>query len=120
MLLSHYTVFTHNISRLRDWYSHYFGMRASAVDAHDDYCTCRLVSDDGRFGVLLSSDTRISDWVGTASLAFSVRSAGDVCALTDSMRRAGHTVAVEPDANVFNIFRSVVLDPDGNRVSVVE
>lgn len=57
---------------------------------------------------------------GSARIAISVASRKGVDELTEKLRRDGNVVITEPARNVYGVYRSVVLDPDGNRVSVVE
>lgn len=120
MLISLTSVATSDVENLRYWYMRYFAM--SSTDRHTD--------NKGRNSYILSCpegdcrlliDTAIEgDAPGQYRVGISVGSREGVDFLTELLRTDGNPIVIEPSTDVYGAYRAVVLDPDGNRVSVRE
>lgn len=120
MHISQFSIPVHDIENIRYWFMRYFAMSSSdkhvGGDGEESY---RLTCSDDTCSILIE---KISDGClpGNSRIALSVASREGVDFLTELLRTDGNIIIKEPSENVYGIYRSVVLDPEGNRVSVVE
>lgn len=118
MRLSQLVIPARDIERIRYWYMRYFAMQSSDIHTgQDGERSYRLSCPDDLCSLLVVSDTEPHS---ASRLAISVASRRGVDFVTELLRTDGNTIAVEPGEDVYGVYRSVVLDPEGNRVSIVE
>ncbi len=118
MRLSSFTLPARDIELLRYWYMRYFAMSSSDLthtnEGRDIY---RLTCPDDGIALLILKD---SEPHSAAELGVSVASRQGVDFVTELLRTDGNRIVVEPSKDGFGVYRSVVLDPEGNRVRVTE
>ncbi|MDE6396193.1 MAG: hypothetical protein K2K84_02865 [Muribaculaceae bacterium] len=118
MRLLYFTIPAHDIELLRYWYMRYFAMSSSDKTIIDNGReSYRLTCPDDDTSLLIVKD---SESYPTVETAVSVASRQGVDFVTELLRTDGNLVEVEPSVDGYGLYRSIVLDPEGNRVTVTE
>lgn len=107
-----------DIELIRYWYMRYFAMKSSELHTDEDGVkSYRLNCPDDSCFILVTKN----DEPRTAlTLAISVGSRQGVDFVTELLRTDGHRIDSEPKNDVYGVYHSVALDPEGNRVMVTE
>ena len=125
--IEHIALWTDDIERLADFYSRYLGATVgpSYVNASKGFESRFLTFGSGaRLELMRSTMLRPVSYdpgvqrMGLTHLAFSLGAEQLVDELTDTLRRAGFTIADGPRRTGDGYYESVVLDPDGNRIEL--
>ena len=120
MHISQFSIGAADIENIRFWFMRYFGMKSSDKHTTSDGEESYRLTCDGDVCSILIVPLRKGEAPGKARIAMSVGSREGVVSLTEQVRADGCVIITEPSFNVYEIYRSVVLDPEGNRVSIVE
>ena len=120
MHISQFSIPAQDIENLRYWFMRYFAMSSSDKHVSDDGGESYRLSCSDDTCSLLIERLRKGQTPGCTRLAMSVASREGVDFLTELLRTDGNIIIKEPSDNVYGVYRSVVLDPEGNRISVVE
>lgn len=125
MRIEHVALWTHDLERLKDFYSRYFD-----AQVNDKYQNPRTgfesyflaFGDGARLEIMQKSAILASRNEGEATgyvhIAMAVGSEEAVNALTETLRGDGYRVVGEPRTTGDGYYESVVLDPDGNRIEI--
>ncbi len=120
MLIYQFALPVQDLENVRYWFMRYFAMSSSdkhtCPDGGESY---RLQCGDDTCSLLVQK-LRPGQTPGGSRLAMSVASREGVDFLTELLRTDGNIIIKEPAEDEYGVYCSVVLDPEGNRVSVVE
>lgn len=125
MKIAHIALWTRHLEELRDFYVRYFGGVSG-----EKYCNPAKGFESFiiRFGdgceleLMRRSDITAAaqgERLGLCHLAFDAGSREAVLAQTERLRTDGVTIAGEPRTTGDGCFESVVTDPDGNLIEIV-
>jgi lactoylglutathione lyase len=128
MKIDHIAVWTTNLEGLRHFYVHYFDassteiyynhskeFRSYFLSFHGD---CRLeIMEMPRIPV--SKNDVIKQFTGLIHFAINVGSRDNVDKITEMLKNDSYRVINEPRSTGDGYYESVVLDPDGNRVEIM-
>lgn len=127
MHIEHVSLWTHNLERLKNFYTRYFNAAPSAkyTNSFTQFESYFLTFETGARlelmqmpGVAEGLNDIESQFTGYNHIAFAVGSQAAVDALTEQLRRDGCRVIGEPRRTGDGYYESVVLDPDGNRIEI--
>ena len=127
MYIDHIALWTHDVERLKDFYTTYFG--ASAGNKYSNplkgFQSYFLSFKSGARIEIMNSNTLTEDTikpdvpsVGLAHFAFSVGSEENVIELTKRLEKEGFKVHSVPRKTGDGYFESAILDPDGNIIEI--
>ena len=128
MKIDHIAVWTTNLEGLRHFYVHYFDassteiyynhskeFRSYFLSFHGD---CRLeIMEMPR--IPISKNDIIKQFTGLIHFAINVGSRDNVDKVTEMLKNDSYRVINEPRSTGDGYYESVVLDPDGNRVEIM-
>ena len=118
MRLLQFTLPARDVELIRYWYMRYFAMSSSDCTALDDgRVSYKLKCPEGDASLLV---VKSSGTQPPAEIAVSVASRQGVDFVTELLRTDGNQIETEPSVDAYGIYRSVALDPEGNRVTVTE
>jgi lactoylglutathione lyase len=129
MRIDHLAIWTNNLERLKEFYIKYFKATANTkyINPKKKFESYFLSFDNGarieimrRPGIPESLNDSVAEFTGYIHLAISVGSKTLVDSLTETLRKDGYKVVSEPRTTGDGCYESVILDPDGNRVEIVE
>lgn len=117
-------LWTDQLGRLRDFYAHWLGAQASPIHVDPGSGLRAVLLDFCGVGLELIVPPTLAEHPpekrgsGHPYIALSLGSADAVDRLTTGLAAAGHQVIEPPRRSWEGAYRSVVLDPDGNRVEL--
>jgi lactoylglutathione lyase len=129
MQIDHIAIWTYNLEGLRNFYMHYFDASSSDIYynhsrefrsyflAFDGNCRLELMEMPN---ISKSKNDPVKNYTGLAHLAIRVGSRTEVTRLTEVLRQDGFQVLSDPHTTGDGYYESVILDPDKNRVEIVE
>ncbi len=128
MTIDHLAIWTYNLEGMRNFYAHYF----DATPGHAYYNHSRefrsyFLSFSGgtRLEIMempnvpMNKNNNMKQYTGLIHFAINPGSRQKVNELTDKLRADGFRVIGEPRVTGDNLYESVILDPDGNRVELM-
>ncbi len=127
MKIEHLALWVHDLERMREFYTRYFGM--SAGDKYNNrekqYTSYFLHFEKARTRIELMHRPDIMPHAGQrgmkqgiAHFAISVGSREKVMERTERLRQDGYAIISEPRTTGDGYFESVALDPEGNYVEI--
>jgi len=129
MKIDHIAIWTFNLESLRNFYAHYFDASSSEIyynhskEFRSYFLTfggdCRLEIMEMP-NIPKSKNDPAKQYTGLAHFAISVGSRQAVNQLTEELRSDGFRIVGEPRITGDGYYESVVLDPDGNHVEIIE
>jgi lactoylglutathione lyase len=122
MKLSHVGIVANDIEALRYWYMRYFALTSSELYRNEDSgVSCYFLSwpDSDASVEILAYDKKTTDSVA-GHVAIAAGSREGVRFLTELLRTDGNPVISEPAETVVGTYMSACLDPEGNRVEIVD
>lgn len=123
MKLSHAAVVANDIEALRYWYMRYFALSSSRKFRNEEKgMSCYFLGwpdTDGAQIEILSYDERTVD-PSVNHIAIATGSREGVKFLTELLRTDGNQIIAEPSETIVGTFMSSCLDPEGNRVEIVD
>ncbi|MDE6369560.1 MAG: hypothetical protein K2K94_10025 [Muribaculaceae bacterium] len=123
MKLSHVGIVANDIESLRYWYMRYFALSSSPKYRSDERgVSCYFLSwpdSDGAQIEILSYDDRTVD-PSVHQVAIATGSREGVKFLTELLRTDGNLIVTEPAETMTGTYMSACLDPEGNRVEIVD
>lgn len=129
MKIEHVAIWTHNLERLREFYTRYFnGISNEKYTNPNKGFEPYFISfgEGARLELMQTSTLSLNatspekESIDFTHLAFSVGTRGKVNELTEMLRSKGYQVAGEPRQTGDGYYESVILDPDGNRIEITE
>lgn len=129
MKIDHIAIWTFKLEALCNFYVHYFDASSSETyyNHSKEFRSYFLTfSGDCRLEIMempnipKSKNDPAKQYTGLAHFAISVGSKPAVNRLTEELRSDGFRVVGEPRTTGDGYYESVVLDPDGNRVEIIE
>lgn len=127
MKIEHIALWTQDLERLKDFYTHYFGgiPNNKYTNPRHDFSSYFLTFSSGARLELMqmpSVPESLNDiekqFTGYIHMAFSAGSREQVDELTERLRQDGYRVIGDPRTTGDGYYESAVLDPDGNRVEI--
>lgn len=127
MHIHHVALWTHDLERLKKFYTTYFGGRAGEkyVNPAKQYESYFVKFDSGaaieimqRPDIPLSRNDNNAQFTGYIHLSLAVGSNAEVDRLTKLLTGDGYRLVDGPRRTGDGYYESVVLDPDGNRVEI--
>ncbi len=127
MKINHVAIYVHNLEESRAFYEQWFGGISGKryLNPKTNLQTYFLSFDDGA-RLELMTRPECTDAVNTAMtfglthLAFSAGSREMVDERTAQLAEAGFTILSMPRTTGDGYYESVILDPDGNQIEIVE
>ncbi|TYQ12859.1 UNVERIFIED_CONTAM: lactoylglutathione lyase [Acetivibrio alkalicellulosi] len=127
MRIDHMALYTNNLERMKEFYVKYFDAKVNKL-YHNKSTGLKTYflsfDDDTRLEIMTRpgiNDEKIETiQLGYVHLAFSVGCRDGVNRFTDILRREGFIVINNPRITGDGYYESVVLDPDGNQIEIVE
>ncbi|WP_346856420.1 VOC family protein [uncultured Draconibacterium sp.] len=129
MRIDHLAIWTSNLEGLRNFYMHYFD--ASSNEIYHNHSRefrsyflsfggdCRLELMEMP-GIPKSKDNPLKQFTGIIHFAIKVGSKDKVDQLTKELKKDGFKIIGEPRTTGDGCYESIFLDPDGNRVEIME
>ena len=128
MKIEHIAIWAEDLERMKDFYTEFFQMKCSEkyVNAKKGFSSYFLSFGMGarieimhRPDILKPLDTKGLNY-GYTHLAISVGSKASVDQLTELIRSKGYVIHGEPRTTGDGYYESVVLDPEGNLVEIMD
>lgn len=128
MKIEHLAIWADDIELLREFYTKYFNVSYNDkyVNPKRGFSSYFLSFGEDKTRIELMYIPNMADpknrgnLKGLAHFAISVGGKDAVDILTEKLREGGHTIASEPRTSGDGYYESVVLDPEGNYVEIVE
>ena len=123
MKLSHVGIVANDIESLRYWYMRYFALSSSPKYRSDERgVNCYFLSwpdsDGAQIEILSYDDRTVDPSVNHVDIATGSRDG--VKFLTELLRTDGNLIVTEPAETMTGTYMSACLDPEGNRVEIVD
>lgn len=122
MNLSHTGIVANDIELLRYWYMRYFALSSSRLFRNEELglsCYFLSWSDSAAQIEILSRDGEtVRPSANHVAIATGSREGVDF--LTELLRTDGNTIVSEPASTLVGTYMSACLDPEGNRVEIVD
>ena len=128
MTIDHIAIWTYNLEGMRNFYMHYFDASSGhAYYNHSREFRSYFLSFGGGTkleimempNVPLNKYNTMKQYTRLIHFAINPGSRQRVNELTDELRRDGFRVIGEPRVTGDNLYESIILDPDGNRVELM-
>ena len=128
MKIDHIAIWTQNLEELRSFYMKYFNAISnekyfnqskkfsSYFLSFDGDCSIEIMEMPG---IPESKNDVIKQFLGLIHFAINVGSKAKVNRLTATLKEDGFKIVGEPRTTGDGCYESVILDPDGNRVEIV-
>lgn len=122
MELSHTGIVANDIELLRYWYMRYFALSSSQLFRNEERgLSCYFLSwPDSRAQIEILCRDGETVKPSTNHVAISTGSREGVDFLTELLRTDGNTIVSEPAPTSAGTYMSACLDPEGNRVEIVD
>lgn len=128
MKIEHLAIWTDDIELLCQFYMEYFNASCGEkyINPQKKFTSCFLSFGEHQTRIELMHKPEIEnpasrgDLKGLAHFSISVGSKEAVNALTERLRKDGHTIASEPRTTGDGYYESVVLDPEGNYLEITK
>ena len=129
MKIDHIAIWTRQIDKMRHFYETYFEGRSGEkyINPRKNFESYFIEFDDGSKLELMEKlevDSKLhddfEDYLGITHFAISTGSSTKVDQLTEQLRNDGHKIIGEPRMTGDGSYESVVLDPEGNKVEIME
>ena len=127
MKIEHIAIWSNDIERLKEFYSHYFHTQTSEkyFNPKKNFQSYFLSFENGCRLELMQMpgipdshhDPRVQ-FMGLIHIAISVGSKEAVDKLTEQLRKDGFEIVGEPRTTGDGYYESIILDPDGNRIEI--
>lgn len=126
--IDHIALYVFDIERSRDFYVTYLGGKCGSKYVNEQKCFASYFISFGsnaRLEIMTRADISVEipagkEIKGWTHLSFSVGSKDAVRASIERFRTNGFPVVGEPRTTGDGYYEGVILDPDGNRVEIVE
>lgn len=128
MKIDHIAIWTRNLEGMRNFYIHYFDASSTEIYYnHSKEFRSYFLSFNGECKLEImempripsSKNDIIKQFIGLIHFAINVGSKGKVDQLTNLLRMDGYRVIGEPRTTGDGFYESIILDPDGNRVEIM-
>ena len=128
MRIDHIAIWTNNLEGLRSFYMRYFDASCSEIYHNhskefrsyfltfDDYCKLEIMEMPN---IPQSRNNALKQFIGIIHFAINAGSKGEVDRITELLRKDGFKVISEPRITGDGNYESVILDPEGNRVEIM-
>lgn len=129
MKIDHIAIWTHDLEGMKNFYTHYFNASSSDIYYnHSKEFRSYFLSFNGGCRLELMEMPRIpksknnvlKQFTGLIHFAIKTGSIALVDELTETLRKDGFKVVRMPRKTGDGYYESVILDPDGNRVEIVD
>lgn len=129
MKFEHIAIWVNNLEVMKDFYTGYFGMSCSEkyVNPKKEYSSYFLSFNNSETRLEIMYRPNISEYIGNkgltnglSHLSISVGSKEKVNELTEVIRNDGFIISGEPRTTGDGYYESVVLDPEGNYIEIME
>lgn len=129
MKIDHIAIWTYNLEGLKNFYMQYFDASSNEIyHNHSKEFRSHFLSfdDDCRIEIMempsipRSKNNILKQFTGLIHFAIQVGSKKNVDELTERLRTDGFKIIGEPRTTGDGCYESVFLDPDGNRVEIME
>ena len=122
MELSHTGIVANDIELLRYWYMRYFALSSSPLFRDEERgLSCYFLSwSDGLSKIEILSRDGVAVEPSANHIAIATGSREGVDFLTELLRTDGNTIVSEPAPTMAGTYMSACLDPEGNRVEIVD
>lgn len=127
MKIEHIAIWTSNLEEMKRFYVTYFeGVANERYENPVKKFSSYFISfaDGCRLELMQRADVQTrpetEEKLGITHLAFLAGSKENVTTLTERLRADGYTVASETRTSGDGYFESVVLDPEGNRIEIID
>ncbi|MCG8308148.1 MAG: VOC family protein [Cytophagales bacterium] len=129
MRIDHIAIWTQHLEKMKRFYEYYFGGKAGEkyLNPRKNFESYFVEFDSGtRLELMekLEVDAKLHDdvenYLGITHFAISTGDRSKVDHLTEQLRSDGYKVIGEPRVTGDGYYESVVLDPDGNKVEIME
>jgi lactoylglutathione lyase len=126
MKIDHIALWTHDLDRLKDFYSQFFDCKVS--DRYDNnekqFSSYFLSFNDGGARIEIMkrgdiNDINSNERIGLAHFSISVGTKTQVDILTAKLVKAGFKIYSYPRTSGDGYYESVVFDPDNNKVELM-
>lgn len=124
MKIEHIAIWTREIEKMKNFYTHYFGAKSNSLYVNDKkgFASYFLTFSSGSRLELMKkvgiNEPSLLEQLGWAHVAFSVGSKEEVDALTEKIKEDGYMVKGEPRTTGDGYYESVIEDPEGNIVEI--
>jgi lactoylglutathione lyase len=128
MTIDHLAIWTYDLEGMKNFYVHYFDASSGPVYYNHSRefrsyflsfgGTCRLEIMEMP-NVPLNKNNPLKQHTGLIHFAFNPGSRQKVDELTQRLKEDGFRVIGEPRVTGDNLYESIVLDPDGNRIELM-
>ncbi len=128
MRIDHVAIWTYNLEGMRNFYIHYFDASCSDIYYnHSKEFRSYFISfdDDCRLEIMempnipKSKNDIKKQYTGIIHFAINAGSRKEVDRITDLLKKDGFKVISEPRTTGDGYYESIILDPDGNRVEIM-
>lgn len=128
MKIDHIAIWTKNLEGLRNFYIHYFDASSTEIyfNHSREFRSYFIMFDGGcRLEIMempripVSKNDVIKQFIGIIHFAINVGSKDKVNNLTEILKKDGYKVISEPRTTGDGFYESIVLDPDGNRIEIM-
>lgn len=122
MELSHTGIVANDIELLRYWYMRYFALSSSPLFRDEERgLSCYFLSwSDSLSKIEILSRDGVAVEPSANHIAIATGSREGVDFLTELLRTDGNTIVSEPAPTMAGFYMSACLDPEGNRVEIVD
>lgn len=127
MKIEHIALWVSDLEKMKDFYEHFLGATAGEKyhNPKKNFSSYFLSFESGcRIEIMHRPDIKTTDkeaeYLGFTHFAISCGSKESVDELTEKLRRNGVRVVGEPRTTGDGYYESVVLDPEGNRIEIID
>ncbi len=127
MHIEHLAIWCHDLEAMKEFYMKFFMAIPNSKyrNTANDFSSYFLRFEKGPRlelmqmpGIPDNANDVLKQFKGLVHFALSVGSEETVDALTEQLRKAGHTIVGEPRRTGDGYYESCVLDPEGNRIEI--
>jgi lactoylglutathione lyase len=128
MKIDHIAIWTKNLEGLKNFYIHYFDASSNEVyHNHSKEFSSYFITFDGDCRLEIMEMPRIpaskndatKQFIGITHFSINVGSKDKVNRLTELLKNDGYRIISEPRKTGDGFYESIVLDPDGNRIEIM-